>query len=357
MRVTDAIRSLGPALQIAAFRSGIMETVGHLIGNCGAVMLMYHSVAPRADAIFIDPANHVSSRAFIRQMRWLASERRVISMATLVGYLLERRPVPAGSVILTFDDGYLDTLTTAAPVLESYGLPATVFLPTGYIDRGENQWIDQAYGIFLHRSRSVLKWPNDSHQVFRMDDPGERFQAYTRVCADLLKRSGETRRRLLEDLSCQLHPTVPAPRLTMTWSDVNTLVSRYTCFALGAHSVEHVDLSGLSEAAVRSEVRESHDQVLAETGLSPRYFSYPYGRSSPVVRRIVRDQGFLAACQASSIDVAIGAGSDPHWLPRIDAPRSHLRFDLVLSASNTGVLRKLGATRARQTFSVHRVAS
>ena len=47
--------------------------------------------------------------------------------------LLER-PVTGRYVCLTFDDGYLDTLEHALPVLESVGLPATVFLIGDVLD-------------------------------------------------------------------------------------------------------------------------------------------------------------------------------------------------------------------------------
>ena len=44
------------------------------------------------------------------------------------------RPSSAQRAVVTFDDGYLDNLTTALPILESRGIPATFFLSTGFID-------------------------------------------------------------------------------------------------------------------------------------------------------------------------------------------------------------------------------
>ena len=48
---------------------------------------------------------------------------------------------------ITFDDGYRDNLTVAAPILEKYRLPATLFLATGYVERGETQWSDTLHWL------------------------------------------------------------------------------------------------------------------------------------------------------------------------------------------------------------------
>lgn len=94
-------------------------------------VLAYHAVGdcPPED----DPHSlWVPTAAFARQMQYLKERRRVVSLHDLV----ERR---APGVAITFDDGYRSVLTEAAPILQHYGLPATVFTPTAYVgDR--NRW-------------------------------------------------------------------------------------------------------------------------------------------------------------------------------------------------------------------------
>ena len=63
------------------------------MGPGGAIVLMYHSVADRDEAAWIDPRNHVPADVFARQMAFLAEHRKVVSLAQLV---TRARDTPAG---------------------------------------------------------------------------------------------------------------------------------------------------------------------------------------------------------------------------------------------------------------------
>lgn len=88
------------------------------------VILTYHSISEGPPPLAVSPA------LFAKQMEWLRSNARVVPLAEIVSALVERRALPAGTVALTFDDGYRDFYSNAFPVLQRLQLPATVFLPT-----------------------------------------------------------------------------------------------------------------------------------------------------------------------------------------------------------------------------------
>jgi peptidoglycan/xylan/chitin deacetylase (PgdA/CDA1 family) len=91
----------------------------------GTTILAYHAIATDGEPAsrFILPCS-----SFERQMRTLARRRRVLALDELVALRHTHRLPPARSVVITFDDGYADTRTLAAPVLAELRLPATVFL-------------------------------------------------------------------------------------------------------------------------------------------------------------------------------------------------------------------------------------
>ena len=98
-------------------------------------ILMYHGVGRVSE----DPFGlFVSPERFAQQMRALRLlGLRGVSLGQL-GDAVTRREAD-GVVGLTFDDGYRDVLSTAAPVLERYGFTATIFAVSQLLG-GENVW-------------------------------------------------------------------------------------------------------------------------------------------------------------------------------------------------------------------------
>lgn len=93
-------------------------------------VFMYHHVSPAPGLVTMTPEN------FRAQMRWLAEHGyRTIGCDDLARFLAGVA-LPAKSVMLTFDDGYLDNYVHAHPVLAEFGLHAVLFVITGRIGDG-----------------------------------------------------------------------------------------------------------------------------------------------------------------------------------------------------------------------------
>lgn len=93
-------------------------------------VLMYHHVSPSAGAITCSPAN------FEDQLKWLSQwNYRSLTCSEFAGHL-NGQGVPERSVLITFDDGYLDNWVYAYPLLKQYGFNAVIFLVTAWINDG-----------------------------------------------------------------------------------------------------------------------------------------------------------------------------------------------------------------------------
>lgn len=112
---------------------------------------MYHAIGAAGE-----PASRfvVPLRRFKWQLRWLRwSGYHVLSLDRLLGHLESGEPPPPRSVVITFDDGFVDTLTLAAPALERFGFPATVFVVTGEVGGAASWTPDPALN-----GRALLSW-------------------------------------------------------------------------------------------------------------------------------------------------------------------------------------------------------
>jgi peptidoglycan/xylan/chitin deacetylase (PgdA/CDA1 family) len=100
-----------------------------LVHQRHVLVLGYHRIA---EANW-DPHNIcVSPKHFDEQLEVLSSLANPISLETLVSSLGRNAP-PSRGVVLTLDDGYLDSLTVAAPALRRFDVPATIFVSTGWM--------------------------------------------------------------------------------------------------------------------------------------------------------------------------------------------------------------------------------
>jgi len=95
----------------------------------GPRILIYHQV----DA-GLGREMEVHLEDFRRQLIWLSANRQVVDL----GEALVRWAEPGSErmVVLTFDDGYRDTFTTAFPLLLEHGFPFTLYLATESIETG-----------------------------------------------------------------------------------------------------------------------------------------------------------------------------------------------------------------------------
>jgi peptidoglycan/xylan/chitin deacetylase (PgdA/CDA1 family) len=102
-------------------------------------ILSYHKVGPPAVGGW-ETWYYVPSQTFEAQLLWLRrAGYEFIDLQGLLRGLEDACTLPARAVLVTFDDGYRNNLTTALPVMRGLGVPGVVFVPTHYIG-GTNTW-------------------------------------------------------------------------------------------------------------------------------------------------------------------------------------------------------------------------
>jgi len=254
-------------------------------------ILSYHRVNDDNDPFF--PA--VPTEAFAGHMAWLARAWHVWPLEELVWAASAGR-LPRRAVALTFDDGYRDNLTHAAPVLARHGLPATIFLATGFIGTTAVPWFDRVAQALKATTRGAFEAPWGERVQVRTTT--ERLIALDRALAYLKTLAHDDLERRLAAILDQLAVTDDTffSNVMLTWHDVRAL--RGFGFSLGAHTVTHPLLSRVSYERAEMEILSSRTAIESACGERPRTFAYPNGRPedyTPAIQDLVRRAGFTCA--------------------------------------------------------------
>jgi peptidoglycan/xylan/chitin deacetylase (PgdA/CDA1 family) len=262
------------------------------------LVLNYHGVVSGDSSR--DPilyGNVMSVGEFSRQIAEVARLFHPIGASELLDWRTGRRSLPPNPALVTFDDGYRNNLTFAAPVLERYGIPAIINICTGYIGQKEILWPDEIHCRVLFWPERVIPMPSSRQQRNVPDSFVERkaLAGYLREACKRLPPShrAEYLHRLRQ------HPT-PEPReevhAFLSWDEVRTLKTRG--FEIGSHTVTHPILTQLPPEDRRRELTDSKLQIEQQLGGSCKCFAYPNGGAadvSPAVVEEVRSAGYSFA--------------------------------------------------------------
>lgn len=109
---------------IEARLAAMWEAPGETDNSVQVPILMYHSLTEDESAV-----NSVTMtlERFEEQIQAMhEAGYQAVTYGELSAYVKQGEPLPENPVLITFDDGYANNLTLAAPVLEEYGFNGTV---------------------------------------------------------------------------------------------------------------------------------------------------------------------------------------------------------------------------------------
>ena len=234
-------------------------------------VLCYHNVRGTS---WSPSTGDTGVRGLERQLRTLRRLANVVPLDEALTRLSGGRPLPPAAVALTFDDGYADNLTVAAPLLERLSLPATFFLVPGLLSRTVSAWWETMGWAFTATTRSELVWEGRRHPLRTV---AERAQAQTVVAAALKRRSFAAREDAVAELVDLLAPSGRGPghELFLDWEGARSLVARG--HAVGSHSSRHAILSQESEDEQTDDLVGARRLLEQELGVPTPLLAYPNG--------------------------------------------------------------------------------
>jgi peptidoglycan/xylan/chitin deacetylase (PgdA/CDA1 family) len=294
-------------------------------------ILMYHRIAEPP----YDPWGlAVSPELFADQLRSLTRSRKLVHMDRLVEGL-RRGGLTGKEVAITFDDGYVDNLTTGKPILERAEAPATVFITTDRLGAAREFWWDELAHMCLGGTAAIdagfeiagrrlhVSLPARTAAVssdwFWSDPPtGDRERMYLMLWKTLQRLDDGTREAAMQTLREQFgEPFAPAASLPMRREDVGTLVAD-GLIHVGGHSHAHLPLTTLSADAKRHQIERCKRELEELTQSAVSGFAYPFGDRDDEAKALTKGAGYCWAVSTHSA-VVDAKDCDLFDLPRLQA--------------------------------------
>lgn len=269
----------------------------YLTDDAAPIFLLHGVIEKQVNPVRNYTRKHVEKDYFAGFLNsLLKAGGRPLSLDEWIVHHREGRPLPPRSFVITFDDGFQNNLTVAAPTLADFNVPATFYVTTGFVEENRMSWVDRIEYALEPAPPGKLKLPWGERQF--IDDASKRL-----LMEDIRANAKTTPSLHLDDFATDMQVQLG---MTPTWSSDDQLdqkltwdeVNRLACgvFSVGTHSHSHPIMAYLTPAALDGEVSLSLDLMAKNAGISARHYSYPEGLAhcySPAVIRTLKSYGVI----------------------------------------------------------------
>jgi peptidoglycan/xylan/chitin deacetylase (PgdA/CDA1 family) len=296
----------------------------------GLTVLLYHRVADPEAIGPLDPSMIDATPAeFDAQMGYVRENFHPVSIDEVLAARRAGKPLPADSVLISFDDGYRDNFENAAPILERHGMTGLFFITTGHVRHRRLFWWEQVSLLVRRAQVPRLRLVYPRAEEMPLGTPEDRARAVRGLNRIIKERYAMDLDRFLSGVAeaCEVRwdpaeATALADQALMTWDDVRTL--RRRGMGIGSHTDSHRVLLTLPPEPLAAELAGSRAALEAHLGEPVTTIAYPVGRSVAEVvpvRAAVAAAGYELGFTTRAGVNRLRADDDPFDLLRLSVDR------------------------------------
>ncbi len=232
-------------------------------------VLIYHRVLPEKDFMRVGETDALT---FDWHMQLISRYFNPLPLHSALE-LMDEGQLPAGSICVTFDDGYADNAEVALPILRKWQVPATFFIATGFLNGGR-MWNDTVLETLKTVDEPTLDLTEIGLGVLPISSNSKRYSSALNILTAIKHMSFEKRMEATEYIAS--FATDLTENLMMTTEQILELAS--AGMELGGHTVNHPILAKLPDNQARDEIEQGKIMLESLLGKSIRYFAYPNGK-------------------------------------------------------------------------------
>jgi peptidoglycan/xylan/chitin deacetylase (PgdA/CDA1 family) len=258
-------------------KSGMTRFLEAVLRRDALLVLNYHRIGNAEETPYDSGTFGPTAEQFDWELGYVKSRFNCIGLQEAVAMMTGEAPVHS-SLLITFDDGYLDNHQTAFPILRSHGLSATFFLPTDFIGAHRLPWWDTiAYIVKRSRKDSFqIRYPKTAEFHLDRRKPSTTVFQLFRLCSETSTTDYAPLIDELETVCDCARPNRASERCFLNWEEAREMQAAGMSF--GSHTHSHEVLSGLSPERQVEELMQSRAILERELGRTVDVLAYPVGR-------------------------------------------------------------------------------
>ena len=275
--------------------------------NSHLTILLYHGVS-NSKSIGIEnfSGKHIDANEFQRQMLFIKENCNILSLDTIVEIKNNNEEWPSNSVAVTFDDGFKNNHTTAAPILKKLNIPATFYVCSGMIETNKMFWVEKIEDCINLSENKEIKIFLEEQTLFELNTRNKKINAVRRIKEFCKRVDVSTKEEVLSSLENQtgIKPKSSSTEnyQMMNWNELKSL-NNDALFTIGGHTLYHDIMSAhVDEEKMFKDIELSIGLLEFNLNEKITHFSYPEGQENHYNQKVIdklKDSGVV--CSPSAI--------------------------------------------------------
>lgn len=268
---------------------------------------------------------------FENQLKWLSEYFTVMDLGQAIA-LSEQNKLPKRVVVITVDDGYVDSYQTIFPLMKKYNLVGSFFISTSGLEEGY-LW-DELVSSAIMQIKSTTESIAYQGVVYSLKTYNEKLICLNKILTFIKYSPLEQRGKLID----QLLLVTGKPKLDPQFLNAEQIVAMKNAgMTIGAHTENHPILALETNEIAEHEMQLSKDKLEAIIESPVDFLAYPNGKMTKdftaIHETIAEKIGFKAALSTERGNVE-NVASERYALKRFSPwDYSETKFVLRLALS------------------------
>ena len=247
---------------------------------------------------------HLLEDHFYKVLKRLKSKGNALSMDEMVFIKKNNQKFPKKSFVITFDDGFENNYSIAAPILDDLNIPATFYFSTDFIDNNTMSWIDKIEYCFELDKKLRFLEINDFGN-FDISTIEKKIKCLEIIRAKVKSNFNINTKILVKKIFKyfnleMINNSNNDIDKKINWKKTN-LLKNNKLFTLGGHSHFHMPLTYFSKKGAVNQISKSIKLFKNNTNIILKHYSYPEGQKKDYnqnIKSILNKKGIIC-CPAA----------------------------------------------------------